>query len=224
MIDYAALSHVSYGLYVVCSGNKEAGNGYISNTFFQVTSEPVQFATCCNKDNYTAELIRKTGIFSASVLHEKTEPEVFGTFGYRSGKNFDKLSALKVDYSESGTPVFKENIIAWLECRVVQTFDVGSHWIFIGELVNSEIVDDSIDPITYLYYKRVNKGVAPKNAPTYIDPTKTQESSPTRASKYKCAACGYIYDDATEEIKFEDLPDDWTCPLCGSEKEDFYKL
>lgn len=31
--------------------------------------------------------------------------------------------------------------------------------------------------------------------------------------KYKCMLCGYIYDDEKEEIKFADLPDDWTCPL-----------
>lgn len=33
--------------------------------------------------------------------------------------------------------------------------------------------------------------------------------------KYKCTACGYIYDDNVEAVKFEDLPDDWVCPLCG---------
>lgn len=41
--------------------------------------------------------------------------------------------------------------------------------------------------------------------------------------KYKCTACGYIYDDNVEAVKFEDLPDDWVCPLCGLEKEFFEK-
>ena len=39
--------------------------------------------------------------------------------------------------------------------------------------------------------------------------------------KYKCMLCGYIYDDEKEEIKFADLPDDWTCPLCGVGKDMF---
>ena len=34
--------------------------------------------------------------------------------------------------------------------------------------------------------------------------------------KYKCTVCGYIYDDEKEEVKFEELPSDWTCPLCRS--------
>ena len=42
--------------------------------------------------------------------------------------------------------------------------------------------------------------------------------------KYKCVACGYIYDDAKEEVKFVDLPEDWVCPLCGVPKSAFVKV
>ncbi len=39
--------------------------------------------------------------------------------------------------------------------------------------------------------------------------------------KYKCVACGHIYDEAVEGTKWEDLPEDWTCPLCGVGKDMF---
>lgn len=39
--------------------------------------------------------------------------------------------------------------------------------------------------------------------------------------KYKCSACGYIYDEAVEDIKFQDLAEDWVCPKCGAPKEAF---
>lgn len=42
--------------------------------------------------------------------------------------------------------------------------------------------------------------------------------------KYRCIICGYIYDEVKEKIKFEDLPDDWTCPLCGSPKSAFEEV
>lgn len=42
--------------------------------------------------------------------------------------------------------------------------------------------------------------------------------------KYVCTICGYIYDNEKEKVKFEDLPDDWTCPLCGAAKSDFKLL
>lgn len=48
-------------------------------------------------------------------------------------------------------------------------------------------------------------------------------------SKYVCETCGYIYDPEEGDPEngidpgtaFEDLPDDWTCPLCGAGKDEF---
>ena len=42
--------------------------------------------------------------------------------------------------------------------------------------------------------------------------------------KYRCMACGYVYYDEVEEVKFEDLPEDWVCPLCGVGKDMFEKV
>jgi len=225
MIDFEALYKISYGLYIVCSGDKTKGNGFISNTVFQVTAEPARFAACCNKENYTAQFIQKSGIFSVSVLHEDTSPDIFGRFGYKSGKDFNKMEGMQIRYGETGVPIVLNDAIAFLECRVVQTFDVGTHLLFIGELVQSGILNDTLEPITYLYYRQIKKGVAPKNAPTYVDKSKLEKTTTVSASKkFKCTACGYIYDEAKEGKKFADLPDDWVCPICGSEKEDFIEV
>lgn len=175
MINFEALFKVSYGLYIVCSGDNDKGNGFISNTVFQVTSEPPKFASCCNKDNYTAEIIKKHGAFSVSVLDKNVSPEIIGTFGYKSGRITDKMTGLSLKYGETGVPIVLNSAIAFLEFKVVQTVDVGTHLMFIGELINAEIIDDSKDPLTYLYYRQVRKGIAPKNAPTYIDKSKLQK-------------------------------------------------
>lgn len=225
MISYEALFKISYGLYVVCSGSEEYGNGYISNTVFQVTSDPPRFATCCNKDNHTAGLIQSSGLFSVSVLQKEAGAGTIGTFGYKSGKDGNKLENMKVKYGETGVPIVLNETIAFLECRVMETHDVGTHLMFIGELVQAEVLDDTQDPLTYLHYRKVKKGVAPKNAPTYIDKSKLEKKPEIQAfAKYECPACGYIYDEEQEGTKFEDLPDDWVCPLCGAEKDDFVKL
>ena len=42
--------------------------------------------------------------------------------------------------------------------------------------------------------------------------------------KYRCTVCGYIYDEEKEGVKFADLPEDWTCPLCGVGKDMFEKV
>lgn len=217
MMNQEALYKITYGLYIVCSGDRKQGNGFISNTFFQVTSSPAQFAVCCNKDNYTAELIEKYGNFSVSVLHQNTAAEVFGRFGYKSGRDIDKLDGMDVKYGITGTPIILNDSLAYLEFKVVQKLDVGTHWLFIGELLDVEILDEVNFPITYAYYREVKKGVAPKNAPTYIakpesEPEKVQEEH----NRYECSDCGYIYDDKEDGIRFSDLPDDWRCPVCGA--------
>lgn len=225
MIDYEALLKVSYGLYVVCSGTREKGNGYISNTVFQVTSDPPRFATCCNKRNYTAGLIRETRLFSVSVLQMDTGTDTIGNFGYKTGKDTDKLQGMNIRFGETGVPIALNDAIACLEFRVTDTMDVGSHLLFVGDLVHAEVLDDRKDPLTYLHYRRTKKGEAPENAPTYIDQSKLKKNAGRKELfRYQCPTCGYIYDEEKEEVRFSDLPDDWVCPVCGEKKSEFAKI
>lgn len=225
MIDYNALYKVSYGLYIVCSGSREYGNGYISNTVFQVTSDPPRFATCCNKENHTAELIKASGFYSVSVLQQDAGALTIGTLGYKSGSDTDKLKGMKIRYGETGVPIVLDDALAFLEFKVVETLDVGTHLMFIGELIHSEVLDDKAEALTYLHYRKVKKGEAPKNAPTYIDKSKLKKAAPQGDfARYECPACGYIYDEEKEGVKFDDLPDDWVCPVCGEEKSEFIIL
>lgn len=233
MINFEALFKVSYGLYLVSSGDEKIQNGFISNTVFQVTSEPPQFATCCNKDNYTAEIIKKTGCFSVSILKQEADSKLIGKFGFKSGRDSNKFEGTTFIIGETGAPIVLDDTIAWMEFKVKDTVDVGTHLTFIGELVNSEVVDISGQALTYEYYRETKKGFAPKNAPTYIDKSKLKKKeTKVNADRYVCPACGYIYDpekgDPDSGIKpgtaFEDIPDDWLCPICGTEKEDFIKM
>lgn len=225
MINFEAFFKVSYGLYVVCSGDKNRGNGFISNTVFQVTAEPAKFAVCCNKNNYTAEFIQRYNAFSVSVLEQNVSSDLIGSFGYKTGKEFDKMAGRSVRYGDTGVPILLNESIAFFEFKLLQTIDAGTHLIFIGELVNAEIIDNSKEPLTYLYYRQVKKGFAPKNAPTYIDKSKLAKPTNVALSKkFKCPACGFVYDEAVEKVKYKDLPDEWVCPVCGTDKSDFFEI
>lgn len=221
MINLKALYHITYGLYIVSSGNTKNGNGYISNTVFQITSSPAKFAISCNKDNYTSELIQKFKTFSVSVLHRNTKPETFGTFGFKTGKTFDKLKGMNIKSGKTGTLIILNDSIAYLEFKLIETIDEGTHLLFIGELVDAQIIDNTLEPITYAYYRNFKKGIAPKNAPTYIE---EKEIKKPDSKIYKCSVCGHIYDDSIEDVKFENLPDNWICPTCGVTKENFIEL
>lgn len=222
MIDIEAMFKITYGLYAVCSGDKDGGNGFISNTVFQVSSKPAKFAVGCHKNNFTSGIIVKNSCFSVSVLKQETDPELFGRFGYKSGKDYDKLEGMTLKYGETGAPIVLNDTIAYLECKLVQKLDVGSHWLFIGELIDAQILNETNDPITYAYYRKIIKGTAPKNAPTYIDESEFEaKKEQVGQGKFKCAACGYIYDENKEGIIFTGLPDKWKCPVCGAGKEIF---
>jgi flavin reductase (DIM6/NTAB) family NADH-FMN oxidoreductase RutF len=229
-MNVEAYFKVTYGLYVIGAAAENKLNGYVSNTVFQVTAEPARFAIACSKNNYTAELIRKSGAFSASVLQKETRAEIIGMFGYRSGKDINKFQAYKYITGKTGAPVLVEDTLAWFECEVDQTIDTGSHWLFIGNVIDGELLIPLGEPLTYAYYREVKKGKAPKNAPTFIDPEKLKKPVP-EADKYYCTACGYVYDPAIGDpengfpagTRFEDLPDTWVCPVCGTPKEDFAK-
>jgi rubredoxin len=97
----------------------------------------------------------------------------------------------------------------------------------MGEVTEGELLDDG-EPMTYAYYHEVRRGTTPETAPTYIK-TITEKKEEGKMKKYKCTVCGYIYDPDKGDTDggiapgtpFEDLPDDWTCPVCGASKDQF---
>ncbi len=233
MIDFEALYKVSYGLYVVSSGTEKKANGLIANAVFQVTANPPQFAVCCNKDNYSTDLIKENNAFGISVLQKEPVSNIISTFGYRSGKDTNKMKDVEFNIGKTGTPLIITDSVAVFDCRLTNTFDAGTHYIFIGEVLSAEILSDDLDPLTYDYYRNVKKGFAPKNAPTFIDRTKlAKKLLKPEMPKYQCMVCGHVYDPAKGDpakgiepgTSFENLPDDWKCPTCGVEKEDFEKI
>jgi flavin reductase (DIM6/NTAB) family NADH-FMN oxidoreductase RutF len=78
------------------------------------------------------------------------------------------VAGIKHRLSQLGNPILEENSIAFLEVRVDIEVDVGTNTIFIGEVVDADIIGDG-EPLTYAYYHLVKKGKAPKAAPTYIE-------------------------------------------------------
>ncbi|TET82272.1 High molecular weight rubredoxin [candidate division TA06 bacterium] len=231
-MDLKALFDLSYGLYVVCSHSDEKLNGQIANTVFQVTAEPPRVAVSISKNNLTHQYISNSGVFSFSVLDVSTPMEFIGLFGFKSGRDVDKLSQVRYEKGITGCPCVTDNALSMVETKVIGQLDAGSHTIFVGEVVSARILQGG-NPLTYADYHRVKKGKAPKNAPTYRDGVEEKEERPEAAGtgmkKYICDVCGYVYDPAqgdpehgvTAGTAFEDIPDDWVCPVCGAGKDQF---
>lgn len=229
-MNHEAFFKISYGLYIISAAHNGKKNGYIGNTSFQVTADPSQLAISCHKDNLTTDMIRQSGCFSMSVLKQEAKSELIGLFGYQSGKDVDKFKSVAHKTASTGAPIVLDDSLAWFDCKVVNEFDVGTHVIFIGEIMENELIDKYGKPLTYEYYRDEKKGLAPKNAPTYVEKAHEEKAEEKMKSgdkalkKFKCVICAYVYDpekgDPSLNIppgtSFEDLPDDYECPICGA--------
>ena len=199
-MDTNALYNIGYGLYVLTANNNGKDNGCIINTVMQVTSNPLQIAIAVNKNNYTNEMIKNNRKFNISVLSEKADFEIFKRFGFQSGRNIDKFLGFNdTKRSPNGLLYITKQTNAFFSAYVQQEIDLNSHTMFIGQLVESEILSDE-PTVTYDFYQ---KNIKPK-------PNKAK-------SGWRCKICGYIYEG-------ENLPDDYICPLCKHGAIDFEKI
>ncbi len=192
---------ISYGMYIVST----KGNvGCVINTLIQLTSDNPKIAISLNKNNYTNEIIKKNKKFVVAILNIKTDPNVISKFGFTSSKDNDKFKDLNYDLV-SDIPVLNGESSGYLVCEVIDIVDVGSHDLFIAEVIKSEKTNN-LKPMTYSYYQEVIKGRSPKNAPTYIE---------EETDDYVCDICGYVHKGP--------LSDDYVCPICGAKASHFKK-
>jgi flavin reductase (DIM6/NTAB) family NADH-FMN oxidoreductase RutF/rubredoxin len=226
-MNMKAIQKICYGVYIVGSKMGDKVNGQIVNTAFQITSDPPTMAVSINKQNLTHQFIMESKIFTLSILSKEASMSLIGQFGFKSGREIDKFSNVKHRIGVTGGPIVLEYTIGFMECEVLGTTDVGTHTIFIGKIVDCEVLSDD-EPMTYAYYREIKGGKSPKTAPTYVkeeEPPKPQ-ASPAR---YTCKVCGYVYDPEKGDpdngiatgTAFDDLPDSWTCPICSAPKSEF---
>ncbi len=227
-MNVKALYKLGYGLYVVTSKKGDRFNGQIANTVIQITSEPPTIAVSINKENLTHEFIKESGVFTASILSQDTPLSFIGHFGFKSGRDMDKFEGVNYKIGETQAPIVTDYTLAYLETRVMKQLDVGTHTIFVGELVGAEVLKEG-EPMTYAYYHQVKRGTTPKTAPSYIQKEKERKQ---KMAKYECTVCGYIYDPELGDpdggiapgTPFEEIPDDWVCPVCGAAKSEFERI
>lgn len=230
------LDAIQYGIFAIgCKGEGDvSGNACIVNTVSQVTLKPLQVAVAINKSSFTNELIKKHLSFSVSVLSQSTPVNLIKTIGFKSGRDGYKLGDVEFFTYDGGIPVILEKSSCWFICNVKDMVELSTHTLFIAEVVETS---DNImyRPMSYEYYHDVhlgrptpivydsdsNESQKSKDVINYNTSHNSQQKEEKNMSDkktYTCTVCGYTYDG---EIPFEDLPDDWVCPLCGVGKDMF---
>lgn len=196
---------IPYGLYVVTTNVDGRDNGCISNTFGQVTVQPNQVTICLNKCNLTTEMIQQSKVLTVSIISEKATFDLFKRFGFQSGRQVDKFR----DFHQcrrvaNGTMAITEGTNAFISAKVSQQVDLGTHIMFIAEVTEMETLSP-VASATYSYYQE------------HIKPRPQQAASQSGHTVWRCKVCGYEY-------VGDELPDDFTCPICKHPASDFEKV
>ncbi|MFA6861236.1 MAG: flavin reductase [Bacilli bacterium] len=210
--------NLSYGMYLITAVDMDGKKvGCIANCAIQITSNPSQMLVSLNHDNYTNVAIRETKKLAIMVLAEDVKPETIGNFGFKSSRNVDKFEGIPFKTID-GLPIV-DDAICYFILNIKQELDTNTHTLFVGEVSACEMIKPGV-PMTYSYYHKVKKGLSPKNAPTYQEnKNKMSNTNEKTMHHFKCLLCGYIY-----ETEDEELPDDFTCPVCGAPKSEFEKI
>ena len=197
-VDTTALFKIGYGLYVVTCNDGIKENGLIVNTVSQVSDNPNRVAVNINKMNYSCDVIRNTGILNVCTLNEDATFDVFKHFGFQSGRDVNKFDDFtECERAANGLPFLTKHANAFLSLKVFGTVDMGTHWMFLCDVTESEVLND-VPTITYNYYQ-ANVKPQPK----------------TEVQGWVCDTCGNVYEG-------EELPDDYECPLCKQDAGGFH--
>ena len=199
-----AMYSLSYGLFVLTAREGEKDNGCIINTAAQVTSTPNRISIAVNKDNYTHDMVLRSGKFNISILSERASFDLFRHFGFQSGRTVDKFADFTAcARSENGLYYVTEGTNAYISGAVEQTVDLGTHTLFIASVTDMEVLAPE-PSATYAYYQSAIK-------------PKPQPQAPQGKTVWRCTVCGYVYEG-------EELPADYICPLCKHPASDFEKV
>ena len=199
-MDNTAFFKLSYGLFVVTAHEGDKDNDCITNTVVQQTTTPNRISVTINKNNYTHDMIKRTGVFNVSVLSEKAKFETFKHWGFQSGKDVDKTVGITYFRLENGVIYIVDGVNAVMCAKVEQEVDLGTHTMFIAEVTDAFSTEED-SSATYAFY---HKNIKP---------------APQQAKKkgWICTVCGYIYEG-------EVLPEDFICPTCKHPASDFKRI
>lgn len=219
-MDIDALYKLTHGLYILGAWDGDRPVGSTVDAVMQVANKPLVIALSCKNQSFTKECIEKTGEFCLSVLCKTVDPYVIANFGFQSSRNVNKWD--NVDYCiVDNMPYLKDNI-AMVKCKVLQSIVFDSNTLFVAEVTDSRD-NKAGDPLTYLDYRSYFKDDVMRRfneVKQNKEKEKMTEEKKDEGKHWVCTVCGYVYDG---DIPFEDLPDDWLCPLCGVDKS-FFEL
>lgn len=141
-----ALRAINYGLYVLTAIDGDDVGAAGVNWLTQASFEPPLIATAVKTDNDTHRLIESTGKFAVNVLAED-QLDIGKAFFRSATLEGDTINGRRFEPGpETGAPLFVD-LPYWFEARVTDTVKRGDHTVFVAEVVNAGVRDESATPL-----------------------------------------------------------------------------
>ena len=130
-------------LVLVGSRHGDEWNAMTTSWVTQVSMEPVLIGIAVDNKAVTHRLISASGVFTVN-LWSSEDTRVFVKFSKPARYEEGKLNDRPVRPGQTGAPVFDE-AIAWMECEVRQSTDLGTHTFFVGEVVAAGLPSPEVE-------------------------------------------------------------------------------
>jgi flavin reductase (DIM6/NTAB) family NADH-FMN oxidoreductase RutF len=134
------------GVAVITTKSGEKVNGMAASWFIRVSEVPCLLMVSVWKENYSHDLIKRSGIFAVNVM-AKGQVETVRHFGRQSGRDTNKFLNADYEIRKTGSPILKD-CLAFLDCKVYSSLEAGDHTIFVGEVLDSGFQRDG-EPLVY---------------------------------------------------------------------------
>lgn len=144
-----SLTHWATGVTVLSTLAGGEDVGITANSFTSLSLDPPQVLVSVSKRLYTHNALRESGVFGISIL--RAEQEEWGMrFAGMIPEIEDRFAGIEILRAETGSALLRD-ALAWVDCRVTETYDGQDHTIFVGEVVAAGAADSG-EPL--LYYNR----------------------------------------------------------------------
>ena len=148
-----ALEKITYGLYVLTTKKGEEKVGMIVSWVSQVSFNPPRIIVGVRKNRYAHNIIEESGVFALNVLGKG---DIHLVSQLKASSPEEKFQGLKLRRGITGTSIIEETI-AYMDCKLVKSIDAGDHTLFVGEIIDADILKDDT-PLTSLDYGKVYLG------------------------------------------------------------------
>ena len=144
------------GLYVIGSRSGDRRNGMTANWVAQVSSDPKLVAVSIEKPALTHELIAEGRTFSVNLL-DREDRAIVRKFTKPVEVEGRTLNDFPFHEEATGAPIL-DQAVAWVDCRVHSSVDLGTHTLFLGEVVDAGFQKPEDTPVLRMEDTRMNYG------------------------------------------------------------------